>query len=546
MGSSQVQKFDRSSSRQKAISRAILMMIIKDLRPLRIVECEGFRNLVAILEPRYRMVSRQHLQQTLLPKCMAEVEDAIMNALQDSEACSVTLDIWTSRRVHAYLGITCHFLTSSWNISSVLLSCSRILDSHTGENISSEFDQITKKFAISDKTTRAVTDNASNMVKAFADTVSLPGFATSADDEDLMIDESEEMEDDDSELEGAFTNLNLGLERISCFAHTLQLCVRDGLKSAASVTTVLSKAARVVTHIKKSKAATEKMEEVLGKTLISKNETQWNSQLKMVRRLLEVDLDKVSARTDLRFSSYEKAVLTEFVEVMEPFEEATNILQGDNYVSISLALPCVRGILKHLGDMKVRYCTQVVRGLQESVVKRLGDIEGDSLYITATALDPRFKLSWCEADKVDECKQKMVEAVVSVSPNGEDSAGELSSSQAPPALTPSPFKKSKLFAFMATATSVPKKKKTCAEEVEAYLREDVDQVDPLDFWRQNASLYPGLALLAKRLLAIPATSAPIERVFSEAGKILRTDRCRLLPRHLEMLLSLKVNAQFMS
>ena len=45
--------------------------------------------------------------------------------------------------------------------------------------------------------------------------------------------------------------------------------------------------------------------------------------------------------------------------------------------------------------------------------------------------------------------------------------------------------------------------------------------------------YPRIAELAKRLFAVPATSAPIERVFSETGKILNPLQCRIHPKNLE-------------
>ena len=37
----------------------------------------------------------------------------------------------------------------------------------------------------------------------------------------------------------------------------------------------------------------EKVEELLGKTVIAKNETCWNSLLKVVRKLVEIDVDKI-------------------------------------------------------------------------------------------------------------------------------------------------------------------------------------------------------------------------------------------------------------
>ena len=88
-------------------------------------------------------------------------------------------------------------------------------------------------------------------------------------------------------------------QRVSCFAHTLQLTVKDGLKASSEISKVLTKAARIVNHVKKSTVATEKIERLYGKTLVSKNETRWNSQLKTVRRLIEIDVDKVVDRREL-------------------------------------------------------------------------------------------------------------------------------------------------------------------------------------------------------------------------------------------------------
>ena len=67
----------------------------------------------------------------------------------------------------------------------------------------------------------------------------------------------------------------------------------------------------------------------------------------------------------------------------------------------------------------------------------------------------------------------------------------------------------------------------------------------LEFWKNSGLRFPLLQQLAKRYLSVPATSAPIERVFSTAGKILKQDRNRLLPQNFERLLFLKVNSSLL-
>ena len=51
--------------------------------------------------------------------------------------------------------------------------------------------------------------------------------------------------------------------------------------------------------------------------------------------------------------------------------------------------------------------------------------------------------------------------------------------------------------------------------------------NPLDWWRVHQSDFPYLAKLSIRYLAIPATSAPSERVFSTAGLTISKDRASL-------------------
>jgi hypothetical protein len=53
--------------------------------------------------------------------------------------------------------------------------------------------------------------------------------------------------------------------------------------------------------------------------------------------------------------------------------------------------------------------------------------------------------------------------------------------------------------------------------------------DPLVWWKQNQMSYPILARLAMIYLAVQATSAPSERVFSLASRIITNKRNRLNP-----------------
>ena len=63
--------------------------------------------------------------------------------------------------------------------------------------------------------------------------------------------------------------------------------------------------------------------------------------------------------------------------------------------------------------------------------------------------------------------------------------------------------------------------------------------NPLDWWRSHEKLYPCLSRYARRVLAIPATSAPSERVFSVAGQTATKKRNRLTGHAVTLLVWLK-------
>ena len=83
---------------------------------------------------------------------------------------------------------------------------------------------------------------------------------------------------------------------------------------------------------------------------------------------------------------------------------------------------------------------------------------------------------------------------------------------------------------------------TASSEIDQYLSEDVQECDSLSYWQVNASRYPNLSTLARKHLAAPATSAPVESLFSVAGKIFRPERCLLADKTFESLMFIRCNS----
>jgi hypothetical protein len=97
--------------------------------------------------------------------------------LQTAEWVSLTIDMWSDKRMRSFTGATALFVNSSMTFETYLLGCASFDGSHTGVRISEKCTAIVEEFQIWDQTAFVITDNAANMVKAsrelcalFADT----------------------------------------------------------------------------------------------------------------------------------------------------------------------------------------------------------------------------------------------------------------------------------------------------------------------------------------------------------------------------------------
>lgn len=90
-----------------------------------------------------------------------------------------------------------------------------------------------------------MTDNALKMKAAFATKFPLSDAdlqpSTDPDDGELWS-----LENTDSSVD------SIESERISCFAHTLQLTIRDGLEETRAISLAMSKAIKLTSHLNRS------------------------------------------------------------------------------------------------------------------------------------------------------------------------------------------------------------------------------------------------------------------------------------------------------
>ena len=535
--------YSPNDPRQRAATDALISHIAEVMLPFSLVEAPSFKKFVNLLDSRYTVPSRKHMSTTLLTKKHEEIQTKVHKLLHETECVSLTLDLWSNRQMRGFLGITCHFI-QDWSMKSLMLECKRFYGRHTAENIAQFYSESTTEYGIVGKILTTITDNAANVVKAFR----LPGFASHQQvDSDSEEDEYEHDNDDVMDSVDLQDSLLHVPEHDTCFAHTLQLVVKDGFKEVGAVSNVLTKAAKIVSFVRRSIHASEILEG--ERRLQAKVDTRWNSELRSIQSILRVPEDKLHQVDVVQLTTYERNILEDLVEILSPFQEATDLTQGQNLVTSSFVLPCIRGLRKSLLSLSVTYNSRMLLSLKRSLDERMAKYESRDVFIYASILDPWFKLRWCNnTEEMQEIKSRFTEMAKSSQVN---ELNEVVATQTTDPTEPPPSKKRKCNSHLLnyifsteTASMNTEGSHTTEAEVTDYLCKPClsEDCDPLEFWKEQRHTYPTLQKLAKQYLSIPASSGPVERLFSVAGKIFRPDRCRLTDSVFEKLMSVKCNS----
>lgn len=275
------------------------------------------------------------------------------------------------------------------------------------------FDSIVEEYGISHKLSYILTDNASNMKRAFK--VRMPEAEQPEGDSSDELDDETMWED----VEEVSDTWSAG-ERLSCFAHSLQLVIQDGMKEVKGVARAIAKATKFTTLLHSSSTQRDLFEAHFGpnKCIPAANNTRWNSTYRQLKALVTLDHRAVTEMCSdvehLVFSAREWTQLKDLCDLLEPFSDATDLTEGDQQVTISMVVPTVLDLKNHLLKMELQMpqVGAVVRALKKSLEKRFSGIfrrirmeEEDPdepfshrIYFLATMLDPQFGLTWVDLD----------------------------------------------------------------------------------------------------------------------------------------------------
>ncbi|XP_053158125.1 zinc finger BED domain-containing protein 4-like [Hemicordylus capensis] len=430
-----VQSLGKWSDRPKPhlVTRAIAEMIALDDQPLSIVENVGFRRLLQLLSPDYKIPSRTTFSRRVVPSLYRACREAVLARLRaagPSTSVHFTADIWTSRSgLHtAFMSLTAHWwghggegtsgsagaasssshaCTPSWAVLHV-----EAMDTdHRSDELAAIMDRQVWAWLAGEPSLRRgfmVTDNAANISKAARQVCGVS---------------------------------------IACVAHTLNLVVQDalGLKEAsksrlraqgvssaqdpaAPVAALVERCRKIAGHFHRREKARRRrllkarqIELGLPEHLLPQDvPTRWNSTFLLLRRMHE---QKGALHSLARHGSLEVCklvhgdwqLISELVSVLEPFYSATSDLCTQT-ATLSQALPAALLLEKAMSDLQTTLTTGVAIALagrlRTGVVERLKRPLGASAWhVLACICDPRMKGSAVPPGELPKWRGLLVEHV---------------------------------------------------------------------------------------------------------------------------------------
>ena len=297
--------------------------------------------------------------------------------------------------------------------------------------------------------------------------------------------------------------------------------------------------------------------------------------------------DVLPKRLEISVAQWE--ALAGIRDVLKPISIVQKLLEGEKYVTASwlpilihtcrkgLERGCnhqsatVRTMSKMLKDnYKVRWGKETDQWYNPNIERGAGNrqIGIHPCFLIASFLDPRFKrflgVNIDDFSKVrieDKVLKMMIDTATN--PDGRPpeivvpaAAAAIAASQASTILTEDDADPLAIFAQLNTehnqnhqndaVTYESSIGEACRNEIEKYKRHEllvpVSTGNPLLWWKRNSILYPNLAALARKYLAIQATSASSERIFSRASLIISNLRRRLLKWYDELCDTSKLNS----
>ncbi|SPR01639.1 unnamed protein product (mitochondrion) [Plasmodiophora brassicae] len=193
----------------------------------------------------YELPSRQSIRDWVL-KRWQQTRDrvrALVNSGTEDRKCSITTDMWTSAAKRGYMAITLHYLDNEWYMVSILIGFVRVLYPHTAGRLAAALFRSIFEFSpdLLKSIWTITTDNAStNPAMAIEYNNMLSDYLA------MRSDETNPESADDEYCEGLLDDsydpdIEPRVSLVWCFAHVLQVAIKDGLQKVVPVDTAIGR-----------------------------------------------------------------------------------------------------------------------------------------------------------------------------------------------------------------------------------------------------------------------------------------------------------------
>ena len=375
---------------EEAVRKAIARMIIIDELSFKHVEGEGFRNMMAVACPRFRIPSRQTVARDCLEMFLAEKVKLKKYFTKHVPRVCITTDTWNSLQRVNYMCVTTHFIDEHWNLRKHIISFSPIT-CHRRREIGKEIENFLIDWGI-EKLMSITVDNASSNDVAVT----------------YLKDQLKNWRS---------TIANAKYIHVRCVAHIINLIVVEGLKE---INTSVAKVRAVVRYVRHSPSRLQKFkdcveaERIKSKGLLSLDVcTRWNSTYLMLetaqkferafKRYEDIDPyfkselvieDEVDGIPD----SNDWANVRLMVSVLAHFYKLTLKVSGSLYVTSNLLfheVSAVYMILKQWQNSHDENVASMAERMMRKYTKYWGDVKKmNKMIYFAVVLDPRYKLEY--------------------------------------------------------------------------------------------------------------------------------------------------------
>lgn len=500
-----------------------------------VVESPEFKSLLSFLNPKSNdhVLSRSFLN-SLMRKKFFNLKAVVQKLISETNTISLSTDIWSKKNYsYSFLGVTMQIFVNS-KLLNIAIDLKQIPQPHTSEMVMRCFSEVLVSWGIEfSKVSRITTDEGSNMIKAFSDSLKIiqaiddckkrleKSGQRSESDSDYICDEldisSSDADFHESVESTKFVAYNIenfrNCKRISCLAHILN----STLKTVLDKSDVACTKASILNLIKKISMSCKKiefLESLGGRKIVKIATTRWNSLYFACQRLLELRQNIILLCDQFNLAiEFEWTKVIDLCELLKPFADATNIFQSNNF-AISKSIPALLDILDHLTNLinkkhSLYAEAELIKNhltSKTSFTMDPNDPQFDSAYLISSLLDPQQSIKLTN-DLFDLAKLITLKHFKSLIGSSETEFEQSTTTR-----------QNQRRSF--STTSVPEN--SVLNQINNYIysieSEKFDfSVDALEFWIANKLQYPQIYQTVTDMLSIQPSSASVERMFSICG-----------------------------